>query len=96
MSKSLFDAPGVIAAMSCGAGVRIAVRVFLVGAAGEEIAIEVANLPGFPMLAERSPAQLLAVLTADRKALIRLEGDWRFMTDTEVEDYLRREREDAE
>jgi hypothetical protein len=76
-------------------GVRASVRLFLVGAAGEEVTIEVPNLQHLPPIeAPADPVAFLAMCQAHLKAPVKAVGAWRFMTDREVDAFLARERDE--
>ncbi|TSD85997.1 hypothetical protein FFK22_024565 [Mycobacterium sp. KBS0706] len=76
-------------------GVRASVRLFLVGAAGEEVTIEVPNLQFLPPIpAPADPAAFLEVCRSRLRNPVKAVGAWRFMTDREVDAFLAREKED--
>lgn len=76
-------------------GVRASVRLFLVGAAGEEVTIEVPNLQFLPPIpAPADPAAFLEVCRSRLRNPVKAVGAWRFMTDREVDAFLAREKDD--
>lgn len=76
-------------------GVRASVRLFLVGAAGEEVTIEIPNIRYLPPIpAPADPASFLDVCRPRLKTPVRMVGAWRFMTDREVDAFLARERDE--
>ncbi|MFE0757210.1 hypothetical protein ACFW16_24840 [Inquilinus sp. NPDC058860] len=76
-------------------GVRARVRLFLVGTAGEEVTIEIPNLQYLPPIADPAdPIAFLEVCQTRLKAPIKAVGAWRFMTDSEVDAFLAREKDE--
>lgn len=76
-------------------GVRAGVRLFLVGATGEEVTIEVPNLQYLPPIqAPADPVAFLQVCQRHLNAPVKAIGAWRFMTDREVDAFLARERDE--
>ncbi|MGK9234803.1 hypothetical protein KXS07_23850 [Inquilinus limosus] len=77
-------------------GVRADIRVYLVSAAREEVMIDVPGVRYLPPFGTSTdPLEFLRLVRWPGVGRIHVRGTWRFMTNAEIEDYHRRERDDG-